>query len=182
MAIQRLDKDEILRNHNDIEQLFKLGKYWHGHHFDIIYRFADSRKVLFAVSRKAETKVVRNVIKKTAAGDLQAIKRDPAGNDSSGHHWQAGCWQSIFFSIAKGISQFCKPCCEIMKNILLIVIRFYQKALSPLFPPSCRFYPTCSTYTYQAIEKYGVIKGSYLGAKRILKCHPFHSGGYDPLQ
>jgi len=49
-------------------------------------------------------------------------------------------------------------------------------------PPTCRFYPTCSTYTYQAIEKYGVLKGCFLGFKRILKCHPFHPGGYDPLK
>lgn len=68
-----------------------------------------------------------------------------------------------------------------MKRLLLGVIRFYQKRLSPLKNPSCRFYPTCSSYTYQAIEKYGALKGTYLGLKRILKCHPFHPGGYDPL-
>lgn len=68
-----------------------------------------------------------------------------------------------------------------MKKALLGVIRFYQKQISPLKTPSCRFQPTCSSYTYQAIEKYGALKGSYLGLKRILKCHPFHPGGYDPL-
>ncbi|NMB03726.1 MAG: membrane protein insertion efficiency factor YidD [Tissierellia bacterium] len=68
-----------------------------------------------------------------------------------------------------------------MKRLLLGVIRFYQKQISPLKTPSCRFSPTCSTYTYQAIEKYGALKGSYLGLKRILKCHPFHPGGHDPL-
>lgn len=68
-----------------------------------------------------------------------------------------------------------------MKKLVLGLIRFYQKQISPLKTPSCRFSPTCSTYTYQAIEKYGALKGLYLGLKRILKCHPFHPGGYDPL-
>ncbi|HHT21262.1 MAG TPA: membrane protein insertion efficiency factor YidD [Tissierellia bacterium] len=68
-----------------------------------------------------------------------------------------------------------------MKRLLLGVIRFYQKQISPLKTPSCRFTPTCSTYTFQAIEKYGAGKGLYLGLKRILKCHPFHPGGHDPL-
>lgn len=68
-----------------------------------------------------------------------------------------------------------------MKKLVLGLIRFYQKQISPLKTPSCRFSPSCSTYTYQAIEKYGAFKGLYLGLKRILKCHPFHPGGYDPL-
>lgn len=69
-----------------------------------------------------------------------------------------------------------------MRRVFLILITFYQKWISPLFPPSCRFLPTCSQYTYQAIEKYGIFKGTYLGIRRILKCHPFHSGGHDPLK
>lgn len=68
-----------------------------------------------------------------------------------------------------------------MKKWTLYLVKFYQKYLSPILPKSCRFHPTCSQYTYEAIEKYGVSKGIYLGAKRILKCHPFHPGGYDPL-
>ncbi len=68
-----------------------------------------------------------------------------------------------------------------IKKIALCAVRFYQKCISPMLPKSCRFYPTCSQYTYEAIEKYGVNKGIYLGVKRILKCHPFHPGGYDPL-
>jgi len=69
-----------------------------------------------------------------------------------------------------------------LKKIIIILIRGYQKFISPMFLPSCRFYPTCSQYFLQAVEKYGAIKGSYLGIKRILKCHPFHPGGYDPLK
>lgn len=69
-----------------------------------------------------------------------------------------------------------------MRKIAIFLIKFYQKAISPFFGRRCRFYPTCSEYTKQAIEKYGLFKGVYLGIKRILKCHPFHEGGYDPLK
>lgn len=68
-----------------------------------------------------------------------------------------------------------------MRHILLAFIRFYQIWLSPLKGPSCRFYPTCSEYSFQAIRHYGVLRGLYLGGKRLAKCHPFHPGGYDPL-
>ncbi len=68
------------------------------------------------------------------------------------------------------------------KKIMILLIKFYQKIISPLFPSTCRFTPTCSTYFIQALEKYGPIKGGYLGIKRILKCHPWHEGGYDPLK
>ena len=67
-----------------------------------------------------------------------------------------------------------------MKKIVLYLIKIYQK-LSSLTPPRCRFYPTCSEYTKQAIIKYGLFKGSWLGLKRISKCHPLNEGGYDPV-
>ncbi|HZW83139.1 MAG TPA: membrane protein insertion efficiency factor YidD [Candidatus Deferrimicrobium sp.] len=68
-----------------------------------------------------------------------------------------------------------------MKTIAIWLVRGYQRMISPLLPPSCRFYPTCSQYAILALEKYGLIKGSFLAIKRILKCHPFHPGGYDPI-
>ncbi|AAU24307.1 MULTISPECIES: membrane protein insertion efficiency factor YidD [Bacillus] len=68
-----------------------------------------------------------------------------------------------------------------MKRAAIIFIRFYQKAISPLFPPTCRFYPTCSNYGLEAIQRFGFIKGSYLLIKRLLKCHPLHPGGFDPV-
>lgn len=65
----------------------------------------------------------------------------------------------------------------------IIIIKFYQKFISPLKgTSSCRFYPTCSQYAIDAITKYGMIKGSFMSIKRILKCHPFHPGGYDPVK
>lgn len=69
-----------------------------------------------------------------------------------------------------------------MKTILILLIKFYRKFISPLLGSNCRFYPTCSQYSMMAIEKYGAIKGSWLSIKRISKCHPFHPGGYDPLE
>ncbi|WP_134702312.1 membrane protein insertion efficiency factor YidD [Ammoniphilus sp. YIM 78166] len=68
-----------------------------------------------------------------------------------------------------------------MKRLLLGSIRFYQRGISPLKPPSCRFYPTCSAYGFEAIEKFGAMKGTWLTIVRIGKCHPFHPGGYDPV-
>ena len=70
---------------------------------------------------------------------------------------------------------------KIVSAIPLALIRFYQILLSPLFPSACRFQPTCSVYTYEAIEKHGVIKGSWLGAKRLARCGPWTKGGYDPV-
>jgi len=68
-----------------------------------------------------------------------------------------------------------------MSRILTAVINFYQRFLSPMTPPSCRFLPTCSAYAKEAIQVHGALKGSWLGTKRILRCHPFHRGGHDPV-
>jgi putative membrane protein insertion efficiency factor len=68
-----------------------------------------------------------------------------------------------------------------MKWIALALIRLYQKTVARALPPVCRFYPSCSHYTYEAIAKYGLFRGGWLGAKRIARCHPFNPGGYDPV-
>lgn len=68
-----------------------------------------------------------------------------------------------------------------MKIIILGLVHFYRSFLSPLKPPTCRFVPTCSEYALIAIEKYGVARGVKLAVKRVLRCHPFHPGGYDPI-
>jgi putative membrane protein insertion efficiency factor len=68
-----------------------------------------------------------------------------------------------------------------MKYIALLLIKFYKAAISPYLPRCCRYYPSCSTYAYDAVKKYGFLRGSYMAARRILRCHPFHAGGYDPV-
>lgn len=68
-----------------------------------------------------------------------------------------------------------------MKRAILRMIRFYHTAMSPLFPPRCRYIPTCSEYALQAVEKYGPLRGGFLALRRLLRCNPFHKGGYDPV-
>ncbi|GAB4308287.1 membrane protein insertion efficiency factor YidD [Pseudothermotoga lettingae] len=68
-----------------------------------------------------------------------------------------------------------------MKKIVVLMIRFYQKYISPLKPPTCRFTPTCSSYAIQAIERFGLLKGGYLAVKRIIRCNPLNPGGHDPV-
>jgi putative membrane protein insertion efficiency factor len=68
-----------------------------------------------------------------------------------------------------------------VKTVALALIRLYQITLSPLFGTRCRFHPTCSVYAQEAIAKFGVLRGTYLGARRLLRCHPLHAGGIDPV-
>jgi putative membrane protein insertion efficiency factor len=68
-----------------------------------------------------------------------------------------------------------------MKRFILLLIRSYKKYISPLLGNHCRFHPTCSEYTYEAIQKHGLLRGILIGTKRLLKCHPFHPGGVDPV-
>ena len=68
-----------------------------------------------------------------------------------------------------------------MKRVLIALVKFYRRNISPLRPPCCRYIPTCSQYALEALEKYGALKGSWLALCRILRCHPFHKGGYDPV-
>lgn len=68
-----------------------------------------------------------------------------------------------------------------MKTVALLLLRFYKRFISPLLPPMCRFEPTCSVYTMQAVEKYGALRGSWLGIRRLARCHPFNPGGWDPV-
>ena len=68
-----------------------------------------------------------------------------------------------------------------MKYIAMAFIKGYQYLISPFIPPRCRFLPTCSNYALEAMEEHGFLKGSYLGIRRVLRCHPFHEGGFDPV-
>lgn len=66
-------------------------------------------------------------------------------------------------------------------KIALVLVKFYRGWISPLFPPTCRYVPTCSEYAMIALRRYGFLKGSWMATKRILRCHPWHEGGYDPV-
>ena len=68
-----------------------------------------------------------------------------------------------------------------LRFLAKILIRAYQRLISPVLPPSCRFIPTCSQYAYEAISRYGAMRGGLMAVKRLLRCHPFHPGGYDPV-
>lgn len=68
-----------------------------------------------------------------------------------------------------------------MKGAILLLLRFYRRFISPLFGPTCRFEPTCSQYAMQAVERHGALKGGWLTLRRLLRCHPFHPGGYHPV-
>ena len=70
---------------------------------------------------------------------------------------------------------------KLLNKLFILIIKFYRKMISPYLPPTCRFKPTCSEYSLQAFSKYPFFKALWLSSKRILKCHPFHPGGYDPL-
>jgi putative membrane protein insertion efficiency factor len=69
-----------------------------------------------------------------------------------------------------------------MQTVILALLRFYKVAISPLLPSACRFTPTCSEYMRDAVARYGAARGAWLGFKRLLRCHPFHAGGFDPVR
>jgi len=69
-----------------------------------------------------------------------------------------------------------------MQRTILVVLKGYKRFVSPLVPSACRYYPTCSEYMMDAVERYGCVKGIWLGIRRIGRCHPFHEGGYDPVR
>jgi putative membrane protein insertion efficiency factor len=68
-----------------------------------------------------------------------------------------------------------------MRRLTMGLIVLYQRTLSPMLGPTCRYQPTCSAYTLEAVERYGALRGIWMGAKRIARCHPFHAGGFDPV-
>jgi uncharacterized protein len=69
----------------------------------------------------------------------------------------------------------------VIAGALVLLVRLYQRLVSPLLPPACRFYPSCSAYAVAALERHGAVRGTYLAARRICRCHPFHPGGIDPV-
>ena len=75
-----------------------------------------------------------------------------------------------------------EPAKKVVKSALIALLKLYKAGISPLLPPSCRFVPTCSEYAIEAVERYGAMRGSWKGIRRLLRCHPFHPGGYDPVR
>ncbi len=69
-----------------------------------------------------------------------------------------------------------------MRGLLIWLLRLYKAGVSPLLPPACRFVPTCSEYALEAVQKYGAVRGSWMGLRRLSRCHPFHRGGFDPVK
>jgi putative membrane protein insertion efficiency factor len=69
-----------------------------------------------------------------------------------------------------------------LKLVFTTLLRFYKASISPLLPPACRFMPTCSEYALEAVERYGALRGGWMGLRRLLRCHPFHPGGFDPVK
>jgi len=69
-----------------------------------------------------------------------------------------------------------------MRAVVIGLLKFYKRWISPALPSACRFHPTCSEYMMQAVERYGVARGIWLGARRLLRCHPLHQGGFDPVR
>ena len=79
------------------------------------------------------------------------------------------------------IARVMGPIGRAVRTALVLLVRGYQVAISPLLPPACRYYPTCSHYAVEALERHGALRGSWLALRRILRCHPFRPGGYDPV-
>ena len=73
------------------------------------------------------------------------------------------------------------PLLQLPRRVLALLIRGYQRAISPALPPSCRFTPSCSQYALEAVTRYGALRGTWLAARRLVRCHPFHPGGFDPV-
>lgn len=99
-----------------------------------------------------------------------------------GIYWLGRSKKYGFQGDAKGYNGFFKKVGKILKILVILLIKFYQKAISPSLPRTCRFYPTCSNYSIEAIEKYGILKGGFMSLWRILRCNPLSKGGYDPVR
>ena len=90
-------------------------------------------------------------------------------------------WAYLWCNYLKAFIDMLVKLNNISKLIIMVLIRGYQLIVSPVLGPACRFYPSCSQYASLAINRYGVVKGSYMAIRRLLRCHPFHPGGFDPV-
>jgi putative membrane protein insertion efficiency factor len=90
-------------------------------------------------------------------------------------------WAHLWRNYLKAFIDMLEKLNNISKLVMMVLIRGYQLIVSPVLGPACRFYPSCSQYASLAINRYGVVKGSYMAIRRLLRCHPFHPGGFDPV-
>ena len=178
-----LPKAEIIRRNVDFRNVIQNGKRWRGEWLKFFFERAERRLIGFAVPKRLGIAVLRNRTKRL----MREVYRK--------HRWKIGDYRIVilaktgarrvgFHELEKDFKQFLYEIGAswmIFKRLILTVLKYYKRWVSPVLPQACRFYPTCSDYTRQAVIKHGISKGLFFGLKRLLRCHPLSSGGYDPV-
>ncbi len=131
---------------------------------------------------KSQGKTPEKSHKKKAERALSAQQKPSAAVGFFYIHGIAGGSGSGFRHAPENISKTGSKISKILSGAAIAAIRFYQRFVSPVFPHTCRFYPTCSEYSVQAISKYGILKGGLMSIWRIIRCNPLNPGGYDPVK
>ena len=162
MSINKIKKSK------DFSLIYNKSKKMHTKYAIIFIRENNKQRFGFVASKKTGNAVQRNRIRRIFR-EFVRIHKDKFKENTD------------YVFVGKSILKDYQGD-KMIKKILLFMIKIYQKGISPYLGRRCRFYPTCSEYSRQAITKYGAVKGTYLTVKRLLKCHPFHKGGYDPLK
>ena len=207
MRMLTLPRRRIIKRRSDFQRVYRSGRSFANRYF-VLYVFPSDGvrgRVGFAAGKKLGCAVTRNrepgprprgcgylarrpqahrrcqvpccragfPAARPAGGHLQGLEEGPARLSRAeacgapqGVVWEIDCKAKEVLSL---------------KTLFLLLVRFYRGFISPMFPPSCRYVPTCSEYALEAIERYGARRGGWLALKRILRCHPFHKGGYDPV-
>jgi putative membrane protein insertion efficiency factor len=164
---QRFRKSDRLLDRADFRRVYHAGQKFQGRLFvAFVLRTGAASRLGVTVTRKVGDSVERNRCRRMLR---EAFRKN---RNVVGH------------GVGRGGGRGARPGgveYRAVKILAILIIRAYQVVLSPLLPPSCRFVPTCSEYTRQAIDRYGLLRGGLRGVKRLVRCHPLHPGGYDPL-